>query len=268
MERHNNLDYVECFFVGLFEGDGTISFGRTKGKGGDWSYPRFQINLKSNPENEYMLELIRSHLGGLTYRQSRKKGNDQIMWVAVSLKHCNHLLKIFDKYPFLTSRKRCQYDYLKQCMSNRAWSYHLQTRDLKYQKQQQIVEDYKQNFMIPRYFGPWLSGFIEAEGCFRSTHRFSVYIGQNDDWYLLNAIKTYFRSHHKLGVHKDLRSQATQYRLSMTGKPTIENIIKHFENHPLLGSKKVSYDLFCERYRSRSQKEGRVSTRSAVPGRP
>ncbi|BEI31788.1 putative LAGLIDADG homing endonuclease (mitochondrion) [Bryopsis sp. KO-2023] len=243
-------NYLEPFFVGLFEGDGTISFGRTKGK--KWSYPRFQINLKFNPENEAMLELIRFHIGGLIHHKSKKKGNDQIVWVAVSQKHCNNVLKIFDKYPLLTSRKICQYEYLKQCMSNRAWSYHLETRDSRYDKQQQMVEYYKQNFIIPHYFGPWLSGFIEAVGCFRSTHGLSVYVGQNNDWYILNAIKTYFHSHHKLGINKDIRRQATQYRLSMSGKPTIENIIKHFENNHLLGYKKVSYDLFCERYRSRA----------------
>ncbi len=246
----SNLNYLEPFFVGLFEGDGTITFGKTNG--GRWSYPRFQINLKFNPENEAMLELIRFHIGGLIHHKSKKKGNDQIVWVAVSQKHCNNVLKIFDKYPLLTSRKICQYEYLKQCMSNRAWSYHLETRDSRYDKQQQMVEYYKQNFIIPHYFGAWLSGFIEAEGCFRSTHGLSVYVGQNNDWYILNAIKTYFHSHHKLGINKDIRRQATQYRLSMSGKPTIENIIKHFENNPLLGYKKVSYDLFCERYRSRA----------------
>lgn len=250
MKTHNNFlrnpDYLQSFFVGLFEGDGTITFGKTRG--GNWSYPRFEIKLKLNSENEAMLEFIRFHIGGLTFRERKKKGNDQMVWVAVSQKHCNNVLKIFDKYPLLTSRKICQYSYLKQCMSNRAWSYYLETRDSRYDKQQQMVEYYKQHFILPHYFGPWLSGFMEAEGCFRSTQGLSVYIGQNNDWYILNAIKTYFHSHHKLGIHKDIRSQATQYRLSMSGKPTIDNIIKHFEKNPLLGYKKVSYDRFCERY--------------------
>nr|YP_009725928.1 hypothetical protein [Caulerpa ashmeadii]QHQ73216.1 hypothetical protein [Caulerpa ashmeadii] len=275
-------NYLEPFFVGLFEGDGAIAFGKTKDD--NWSYPRLKINLKLNSENEAMLELIRFHIGGLTHRQRKKKGND-ILWTPRGQKHCSHVLKIFDKYPLLTSSKICQYDYLKQCMSNRAWSYHLETRDRRYDKQQQMVEYYKQNFIIPHYFGPWLSGFIESSGSFRSTNGFSVDLGLYNDWYILNAIKTYFHSHQKLGirgrrrfwslrVHQDhggtrfawglkgrfkqppisavglsKKHPGPQYRLSMSGKPTIDHIIKHFEKNPLLGYKKVSYDLFCERYR-------------------
>lgn len=249
---HICKNYLEPFFVGLFEGDGSINLGRTKG--GKWSYGRFQISLKALPENEVMLKLIFHHLGGSLYYDNPKRHHPKIVWVAVSQKSTRKILNIFEKSPLLTSGKICQLNYLKQCMANRSWSYHLETRDSRYDKQQQMVEYYKQNFIIPHYFGPWLSGFIEAEGCFRSTHCFSLYVGQNNDWYILNAIKTYFHSHHKLGINKDIRRQATQYRLSMSGKPTIENIIKHFEKNPLLGYKKVSYDLFCERYRSRSQK--------------
>lgn len=244
----NSIDYFECFFVGLFEGDGCIYFGRTKG--GNWSYGRFQIKLRYYPENHIMLERIRLHIGGTIHYEKKKKGNDQIVWVAVAQKDIKNLLNIFEKYPLLTSRKICQLEYLKQCMANRSWHYHLKTRDSKYDGLQNLVRNYNQSFEIPDYFGPWLSGFVEAEGSFRSTHSLSVYIGQNDDWYILNAIKIYFNSHHKLSLHKDLRKNAYQYhyRVSMSGKPTIERIIAHFKNHPLLGYKKISYDLFCNQF--------------------
>ena len=48
------------------------------------------------------------------------------------------------------------------------------------------------------YFHAWLSGFIEAEGCFRTAarqngnHYFSI--GQNNDKYLILAIKKYFHA--------------------------------------------------------------------------
>ena len=44
------------------------------------------------------------------------------------------------------------------------------------------------------YFNSWLSGFIEAEGCFsiRKIGTYSFSIGQNDDIYLINAIKNFF----------------------------------------------------------------------------
>ena len=236
----------------------------SKTRGGKWSYGRFQISLKALPENEVMLKRISYLVGGsLNYDKSIKNKHTKIVWVALSQKSVHLILKIFEKYPLLTSRKICQLHHFKQCMSNRAWSYHLETRDSRYDKQQQIVEYYNQKFIIPDYFGPWLSGFFEAEGSFRSTHGLSVYTGQND-WYILNAIKAYFHSHHKLGTHKDNwpgRRPGPQYRLSMSGKPTIDRIIKHFENNPLLGYKKVSYDLFCERYRSSAAGKVTVASR-------
>nr|YP_009504746.1 hypothetical protein [Caulerpa lentillifera]AST24221.1 hypothetical protein [Caulerpa lentillifera]QKS32223.1 hypothetical protein [Caulerpa lentillifera] len=303
-------NYLEPFFVGLFEAAGLITYGNTKN--GHLLRPRFQMNLKLNSENEAMVELIRFYIGGIRSRKS-KKGND-ILWVAVSQKHCCRVLKIFDKYPLLTTSKICQYDSLKKCMSNPiAWCDPLEYRYTRYDKQQQMVEYYKQNFNIPQYFGPWLSGFIEAKGRFKSTNRCLSLSLSHNDWYILNAIKTYFQSHHKLEyrrpkgrrtcalawqkvcfgpkglprtdanggpmvrvalqgqkvltflrapkdvspphVKKDVRQldplkkkaspvrrNSAQYRLSICGKPPIDHIIKHFENNPLLGYKKVSYD--------------------------
>lgn len=251
--NHNNFlnsaDYLEPFFVGLFEGDGCIYLGRTKN--GNWSYGRFQIKLKYNSENHHMLEQIRLHIGGTIHYEKNKKGNDKVVWVAIAQKDVKKIFIIFEKYPLLTSRKICQLQYLKQCMVDRSWDFHLKTRDFRYRTQQDLVKHYNQSFEIPDYFGPWLSGFVEAEGSFRSTTGYvSLYIGQNDDWYILNAIKIYFNSYHKLSLHKDLRKNAYQYhyRVSMSGKPTIKRVIQHFSINPLLGYKKISYYLFCNKF--------------------
>jgi hypothetical protein len=240
--------YIEPFFVGLLEGDGSVYLGRTKG--GNKSYGCFQIKLKYYPENHAMLELIRHNIGGTIHYEKRTKGNDQIAWVATAQKDVKKILNIFEKYPLLTSRKICQLEYLKQCMQNRCWNFHLQTRDSKYLNQQKLIDYYKDHFNIPSYFGPWLSGFSEAEGHFGSSTGLIFCIGQNDDWYILNAIKKYFGSRHKLVINKDLRPNRSQYqyKVVMTGEPTIERILTHFENHPLLGYKTVSYDLLCSKF--------------------
>ena len=237
-------DYIDPFFVGLLDGDGSISLGRTKG--GNLSYGVFKIGLKYSPENHAMLSLIKDHIGGSINYHKKKKGNPEIRWTAASQNHVKRVLAILEKYPLLTSRKICQLHYLKQCMLNRSWKYHLETRDLKYLQQDKWIMNFKRHFEIPHYFGPWFSGFFEAEGCFRAPNQKSqsVYIGQNHDSYLLNAIKTYFQSHHKIGLHKDVRRITAHYRLSMSGKPTLERIIKHFIKYPLLGYKKVQFDLF------------------------
>ena len=53
------------------------------------------------------------------------------------------------------------------------------------------------------YFNEWLSGFIEAEGCFsiRTTsnnHSFSI--AQNDDKYILDKIKHHFNITNKIWI--------------------------------------------------------------------
>lgn len=250
MDKESSVDsgsYIEPFFVGLFEGDGCLLMRKTKN--GKYSYGVLQIDLKYLPENEAMLKLIMHHFGG-TIQYEKKKGIIvKVKWLAIAQKAVKHCLSVFEKYPFLTSRKICQLNHLKQCISQNTWDYHLETRDSRYDEQKSIIQYNKTNFVIPSYFGPWLSGFTEAEGCFRSTSGLSFYIGQNDDWYILNAIKAYLGSHHKLGIHKDLGRpwlDTVQYRVSMSGKPTIENIIHHFDKYPLLGYKKVSYSIFCQ----------------------
>nr|AOC61564.1 putative LAGLIDADG homing endonuclease [Gloeotilopsis planctonica] len=246
--------YIEPFFVGLFEGDGCINISRTKN--GNLSYGRLLINLKYLPENVKMLQLIASEIGGFINIKKKNGMLYQIFWIAIAQKDVARCLKIFEKYPLLTSRKICQLAHLKKCLQNRSWSFHLETRDFKYAQQKEIIASYKKDFVIPSYFGPWLSGFAEAEGSFRSTYALSFYICQNDDWYILNAIKLYFDSHHKLGINKDLRRpwlDSIQYRVSMTGNPMLEKIIEHFTTFPLLGYKQVSFQVFCEKFYQKQQ---------------
>ena len=251
--RGNLTAYLEPFFVGLFEGDGCLYMRKTKN--GKSSYGVLQISLKYLPENVAMLQLIVGHFGG-TIQYEKKKGIiAKVKWLAIAQKTVENCLSVFEKYPFLTSRKICQLDHLKQCIKQNSWDYHLETRDSRYHKQKDIIQHSKTNLIIPPYFGPWLSGFTEAEGCFRSTSKLSFYISQNDDWYILNAIKIYLGSRHKLGVNKDSRRpwlDNVQFRVSMSGKPTIENIINHFSKFPLLGYKKVSYEIFCQQYFAQS----------------
>lgn len=240
------LSYLEPFFVGLFEGDGCISMGKTKG--GNLSYGRLHISLKYLPENVKMLQSIAKKIGGIVNYEKKKGLIINVVWFAIAQKDVARCLQIFEKYPFLTSRKICQLAHLKNCLQNRSWNYHLESRDLKYAQQKDILASYKKDFVIPPYFGPWLSGFAEAEGSFRSTHALSFYIGQNQDWYILNAIKRFFNSHHKLGINKNLRRpwlDSVQYRVSMTGKPVLVKIVEHFTKYPLLGYKQVSFQVFC-----------------------
>ena len=238
--------YIEPFFVGLLEGDGTIIVMRNR----NLSRPSFKISLKYNIENLSMLEQVRKSIGGRVHYINNKRGNAQISWAASAKKDVSNILNILEKYPLLSSRKICQLEYAKQCLENLSVQYLLQTRDNKYDNQQKLVKQYNKGFNIPHYFGPWLSGFIEAEGCFSSTTDLKLMIGQNHDWYLINAIKNYFKSHHKIILHKDLRPNSCQqhYYIVMGGLNILKHIVAHIEENPLLGYKQVSYDIFYKKF--------------------
>lgn len=193
-----------------------------------------------------MLQTLSHHFGGgLSFEKKTLK----VVWSTNSQSSIAKIFDVFKRYPLLTSRKTCQLKHALACSENRAWAFHQQSRDFKYAMQPEIVQRCKSDFKPPSYFAPWISGFYEAEGCFRCTHRLSAYISQNDDWYLLNALKTYFNSHHKLSLVKDKRTLNLHYRLSLTGKPVLRNVVAHFEAYPLLGHKKLSYDLFHQKFK-------------------
>lgn len=242
MKTHNNFstdpNYLEPFFVGLFEGDGCIYLVRQSRS--NRCYIRLAIGLKNNEQNQHMLHVIKDYFGGNlnTVKQALRQ---RIVWSTSAKK----VLNVFETYPFLTSRKRCQLNHVKQCMlqNHNHWDYHLNTRDSKFDAQKTIISHNNINFEIPHYFGPWLSGFSEAEGHFSAKHRHVLYnIGQNNDWFLINAIKQYFRSQHT--IQSICAGKHTYYRIDIGGAPALKQILKHFNSHPLLGYKQISYARF------------------------
>jgi hypothetical protein len=71
----------------------------------------------------------------------------------------------------------------------------------------------------------------------------SFYISQNNDFFIINGIKDYFKAKHKVGIHKDIRSKSIHFRISLSGFIFRSKIIDHLANYPLLGAKDVSYKL-------------------------
>lgn len=140
------------------------------------------------------------------------------------------LLYILKEYPPLTSRMTLQLAFFEkhfvlpgialpfryataaeQAMQAKATQQknvqdYLQNRDSKYllrhvvQKQLQSSEIHT----LP-YFGRWLSGFIEAEGCFtaRANSRRSFSIAQKHDFYLLEAVKIFIGRTNKIRQKKN-----------------------------------------------------------------
>jgi hypothetical protein len=93
-----------------------------------------------------------------------------------------------------------------------------------------------------------LSGFIEAEGCFsiRKNNNNSFSIGQNDDIYLINAIKQLFGALNKVRNPNPCRKF---YSIEIYRKETLQFIINHFNNYPLLGEKAESLQKFNKKFK-------------------
>ena len=187
--RNNCSDYVKMFWVGLMDGDGSIQVNHWCEKSLQY---RLIIKLSNIKSNYSMLMKVAKVIGGTV--RITGKGAD-VIWVVNKKQEVKEIIKIYDTYPPLTSKKICQLAFLKTCLTETSVETYLLNRKLKYNKQLTIIKS-NINFNIPSYFKGWLSGFIEAEGCFsiRKANNYSFSIGQNDDFYLINAIKQYFES--------------------------------------------------------------------------
>ncbi len=230
----NSDEYIKKFWVGLMDGDGSIQVNHWRKKSLQY---RLVIKLKNLKSNYNMLIRIAKVIGG-----SVRRVKDDVIWVVNKKEDIIQIIKIFDKYPPLTSKKLCQLAFLKSCLENTSVKDYLNSRDLKYKEQSNIVNS---QFNVPIYFKEWLSGFIEAEGCFsiRISKNHSFSIGQNDDQYLIEAIKQYFGA-----INKVRNPYRNFYFVEIYRKEVIKKIILHCTNYPLLGEKKESLQKFSKEF--------------------
>jgi hypothetical protein len=259
--NYANLDpeYIEQFFVGLLDGDGSITVGLV-GTNKLRIRIRIFISLKNLYENEVMLLNIQKVVGGRVYIERK---NEYVTWLACSKKDLNRIYEILDKYPLLTTRKQCQLEFVKNYnpKSDISKDTFIRDRDNKYLKQEQLVNTYNTHFVPPYYFKAWLSGFVEAEGNFSLVllpsgfiSKAGFTIGQNTDLFLIKAIRDYFKSNHKIIEEKSKSGVFTYYRLSIYGPLTRFYIYKHFMENPLLGYKYNLYYSWITYFINRAKK--------------
>ncbi len=72
-----------------------------------------------------------------------------VIWVVDDKQKIQEIIKIFDCYPPLTSKKLCQLAFLKICLLHNSVDLYLKNRDFKYIDQQLII---KSDFILPFYF--------------------------------------------------------------------------------------------------------------------
>ena len=234
LDKNNYIEYIKMFWVGLMDGDGSIQVNHWREKSLQY---RLVIKLSNIRSNYNMLIEISKVIGGTV--RITGKGAD-VIWVVNKKQEVEEIIKIYDDYPPLTSKKICQLAFLKICLTQTSVESYLLNRNLKYDKQLAIIKS-NINFKIPSYFKGWLSGFIEAEGCFsiREFNNHSFSIGQNDDIYLIEVIKQYFEATNKIR-----NPYGKFYFLEVYKKEVLFKIITHCANYPLLGDKLESLKKF------------------------
>lgn len=269
--NNQNLDkiniensYIEQFFVGLLEGDGTITTNINSSS--KTIRVRFIIALKNEENNQIMLEKIKKIIGGRVVIERKDK---YVTWMATSKADINKVLLILSQYPLLTVRKQCQLEFAKNCLLYKDVNNFFFNRDNMYNNKKDLLIKLNKNDFIefPSYFNGWLSGFIEAEGNFSlvfnkkgQLRKSSFSIGQNDELHILKKIKCYFESNNKMTKdNKKLKFRANTlnseyYRFFLYNALSRNLIFKHFEKYPLLGQKKLSYNKFYDYHNQKLNK--------------
>uniref|UniRef100_UPI00202972E3 hypothetical protein n=1 Tax=Russula rosea TaxID=176822 RepID=UPI00202972E3 len=228
--------YIHKFWVGLMDGDGSIQVNHWRHKNLQY---RLVIKLKYCIENLTMLNLIKKHIGG---NVRTIENNKFIIWVVNERKLIQKLISIFISYPPLTSRLRAQLAFMLECFQQNNVAWYLNARDKKYLNPNRDVVKFDYN-----YFNAWLSGFIEAEGCFSirnisNNHSFSI--GQRTDRYIIETIKNHF------DAQNEIRKLNNNFWLiEIYRKITLMKIINHCINYPLLGEKTLSFSKFKDLFK-------------------
>jgi len=223
--------YIHKFWVGLMDGDGSIQVNHWRNKNLQY---RLVIKLKYCIENLTMLNLIKTHIGG---NVRIIENNKFVIWVVNHRKDIQNLINILISYPPLTSRLRAQLAFMLECFQHNNVEWYFNARDKKYLNPNIDVVKIDYN-----YFNEWLSGFIEAEGCFSirnvsNNHSFSI--GQRTDRYIIDIIKNHFNAQNEIRILNNKFLLIEIYR-----KLTLIKIINHCVNYPLLGAKLLSFTKF------------------------
>ena len=234
-------DYIEQFWVGLIDGDGSMQVNHWRKKNLQY---RIIIKLKNTEQNKKMFCLISKTL--LIGKIRIVQQHQFIIWVVDSRSDIKKAVLIFKKYPPLTSKKICQLTFLIECLHHNSVVLYLKNRvtAIKFKQQSIIIQQSLQNIdniITLHYFKSWLSGFIEAESCFclRKKKHHSFSIGQLLDNYLIIAIGTYFRS-----LNSIREQMPSFFVIEIYKKEILLTILNHLMENPLLGQKQIQSELF------------------------
>lgn len=265
--------YIRQFWVGLMDGDGSLQVNHWRKKSLQY---RLVIKLKNDREkyNLFLLQRIQKSIGGSVRIVS---SNLFVIWVENHKSKISQIVKIFDQYPPYTKRLYNQYRFYLESLKRNSVDWYLENRDKKYTLYQNVIDKNlckAQNscLSIPnltklnesQLFKGWLSGFIEAEGCFTlrssSSKCISFSISQKDEKALLERINTFFGGQTQVSIQKKKRYMCPNisnscmesdilykkndfYVLEIYRKTVIDRVLSHCTAYPLYGEKQKSINL-------------------------
>jgi len=251
LQKGKAPDFIKKFWVGLMDGDGSIQVNHWRKQSLQY---RLVIKLSPIESNIYMLTLISKEIGGSVKLVKKKQELAAVIWVVNNKKDVIEICKIFDLYPPLTTRMTLQLKFLNSCLLNGDVDLYLENRNKKFESQNELISKLTKKITEsvkimrkPSYFESWLSGFIEAEGCFslREKNNHSFYIGQKNDKFILEMIKNHFDCSNNIRTLKD-----NFYLLEVYKKDKLRLIVNHCLSYknPLLGAKSKSLALFLTKF--------------------
>ena len=124
-DKNNYNEYIKMFWVGLMDGDGSIQVNHWRKQSLQY---RLVIKLSNIKSNYNMLIEIAKVVGGTV--RITGKGAD-VIWVVNKKEEVQEIIKIYDIYPPLTSKKICQLAFLKTCLTQTSTETYLLNRNLK-----------------------------------------------------------------------------------------------------------------------------------------
>lgn len=130
------------------DGKGDIQVNRRNNKSLEY---RLIINLNLSKYNFNLLVTIAKVIGGKVIIAN--KGN-KVLWIMDEKEAIIEVVELFKEYPPLTSRLKCQLNFLKVCLenNNNLLDSYLEKRNLKYGFQNSTIKTLNQDFSIPYYF--------------------------------------------------------------------------------------------------------------------
>lgn len=261
-------EYIKAFWVGLLDGDGGI---RTYfANEGTTVKDTIAIEQVYTPETELMHHAIASVIGGGVSIQRENKKIPCVLWQTSKLEVIESIIKIFDVYPCLTTRLNCRIAFLKKTLQKRA----------KYAKGecskeellafvkagQETIFDNRNRYWQTSYkdiphFKPWLSGFIEAEGCWTNNtaimevgdkRKRRFHIDQTHDKFLMEFILEYCQANNSKVTES--KRKPNHFIFEVVNRMSLKILHDHVHSYPLLGYKGTQFKRMFDSLRASKTK--------------